>query len=278
MAPEQARGEKVDARSDLFSLGCVLYQLCTGAMPFAGDTTMSLLMALALDHPKPVRELNPDMPAELSDLVMQLLEKDPAPAAGLGARGGPGAPGAGEATGDGSRTPTTGRERPAARPAGARTGPSRSAAPAPRCRRRRDGRGSLATGGGGLLAMPSPQPRCRSSSRRNKDGDKVAEVNVPPGGKVEVVDDGKKGDAAVAPNAAVDDAWLKQVAALPAEKQVEAVAAKLKERNPGFDGKVTPKIEDGVVTELQFLTDNVTDISPVRALPGLRVLAFAGSK
>ena len=70
--------------------------------------------------------------------------------------------------------------------------------------------------------------------------------------------------------AKVDDAWLKQVAAMPAEKQVEAVAAKLKELNPGFDGKVTHKIEDGVVTELQFVTDNVTDISPVRALAGLQ--------
>ncbi len=78
MAPEQARSEKVDARSDLFSLGCVLYQLCTGAMPFAGDTTMALLMALAVDNPKPVRELNPDVPAELADLVTRLLEKDPA--------------------------------------------------------------------------------------------------------------------------------------------------------------------------------------------------------
>ena len=66
------------------------------------------------------------------------------------------------------------------------------------------------------------------------------------------------------------DAWLKQVAAVPAEKQVDAVAAKLKELNPGFDGKVTPRIENGVVTGLEFLTDNVTDISPVRALPGLK--------
>ena len=48
----------------------------------------------------------------------------------------------------------------------------------------------------------------------------------------------------------VDEAWLKQVAALPAENQVKAVAAKLKEHNPYFDGKVTHKIEGGVVTEL----------------------------
>ncbi|HBI45056.1 MAG TPA: serine/threonine protein kinase [Planctomycetales bacterium] len=78
MAPEQARAEKVDARSDLFSLGCVLYRLCTGTMPFAGDTTMALLMALALDHPKTVCELNPEIPVALSDLVTRLLEKEPA--------------------------------------------------------------------------------------------------------------------------------------------------------------------------------------------------------
>ena len=52
------------------------------------------------------------------------------------------------------------------------------------------------------------------------------------------------------PKPSGDDAWLKKVAALPAGKQVEAVAAKLKERNPGFDGKVEPKIEGGVVTEI----------------------------
>ena len=75
-----------------------------------------------------------------------------------------------------------------------------------------------------------------------------------------------------------DDAWLEKVAALPAEKQVEAVVAKLKERNPGFDGKVTHKIEGGVVTELKFVTDNVTDISPVRALTGLRTLDCSGTR
>ena len=78
--------------------------------------------------------------------------------------------------------------------------------------------------------------------------------------------------------------WIKEVAALPAEKQVEAVVKKLKELNRGFDGKVTggngtgtPKIENGVVTEFRFCTDNVTDISPVRALAGLKSLACAGS-
>jgi serine/threonine protein kinase/Leucine-rich repeat (LRR) protein len=80
-------------------------------------------------------------------------------------------------------------------------------------------------------------------------------------------------------------AWMKTVAAIPAEKQVDAVAKKLMELNPGFDGKVvgadgkgTPKIENAVVTELSFLTDNVTDISPVRVLIGLKRLYCHGTK
>ena len=74
-----------------------------------------------------------------------------------------------------------------------------------------------------------------------------------------------------------NDDWLEEVVALPAEEQVKAVAARLKERNPDFDGKVTHKVEDGVVTELTFLTDQVTDISPVRALTGLRTFRCDGS-
>jgi Leucine-rich repeat (LRR) protein len=75
----------------------------------------------------------------------------------------------------------------------------------------------------------------------------------------------------------VDDAWLKEVAAMSAEKQVDVVAAKLKELNTGFDGKVVPGVDGGVVTSLEFLTDNVTDISPVRALPRLRALVCSGT-
>ena len=77
----------------------------------------------------------------------------------------------------------------------------------------------------------------------------------------------------------MDDPWLKQVAALPAEKQAAAVAVKLKELNPEFDGKwsAPPRIEKGVVTGLKFVSDNVKDISPMRALSGLTSLNVAGS-
>lgn len=77
MAPEQARGQAVDARSDLFSLGCILYSLCTGSVPFGGDSAMAILTALATTQPRPVHEVNPVMPRALSDLVMQLLAKKP---------------------------------------------------------------------------------------------------------------------------------------------------------------------------------------------------------
>ncbi len=80
MAPEQARGDKaVDGRADLFSLGCVLYHLCTGRAPFRAETTMGTLLAVALNQPDhPVRlNANADIPTALSQLIMQLLEKDP---------------------------------------------------------------------------------------------------------------------------------------------------------------------------------------------------------
>lgn len=71
--------------------------------------------------------------------------------------------------------------------------------------------------------------------------------------------------------------WPRGVAELPAERQGDAVGAELKRRNPGFDGKVNATVENGVVTGLQFLTDNVTDVSPVRALAGLKGLNCGGS-
>jgi serine/threonine protein kinase len=77
MAPEQGTGGKVDGRSDLFSLGCVLYQMCTGQMAFNGNDSVSTLLAVATEEPLPPQEVKPDVPAALSDLVIQLLAKDP---------------------------------------------------------------------------------------------------------------------------------------------------------------------------------------------------------
>jgi serine/threonine protein kinase/regulation of enolase protein 1 (concanavalin A-like superfamily) len=77
MSPEQARGESGDASCDLFSLGCVLYRLCTGELPFPGSTILAVLTSLAVDTPRHPREIDPALPPALGDLVMQLLSKKP---------------------------------------------------------------------------------------------------------------------------------------------------------------------------------------------------------
>jgi tRNA A-37 threonylcarbamoyl transferase component Bud32 len=77
MAPEQARAEAVDYRCDLFGLGCVLYRLCTGDLPFQGADKWATLRAVERDNPRPPRVLNPLVPRPLSDLVMRLLAKRP---------------------------------------------------------------------------------------------------------------------------------------------------------------------------------------------------------
>jgi len=77
MAPEQADGKPVDPRCDLFSLGCVLYEVVAGKKPFEGSSAVSVLKATALNEPTPLQELAPALPTALSDLVMQLLAKDP---------------------------------------------------------------------------------------------------------------------------------------------------------------------------------------------------------
>jgi hypothetical protein len=225
MAPEQARGEAVDARCDLFSLGVVLYRLTTGQQPFRGKDAISTLLEVATHQPPPPAGLSAEAPPGLSDLVMRLLEKEP------------------------GRRPASAREvvevlatleRDPARQSGARADAvAPKAAPpggaaAPRGRRRLLLVAALLLGVGALGWVLFPRGR---------------------GG----------------------DAWLATVAAMPAEKQVQAVMKRLQELNPKFDGKEGHSTDGGVVTELEFLTDEVTDVSPVRALVGLWSLKCQGS-
>jgi serine/threonine protein kinase len=78
MSPEQARAEKVDARTDLFSLGCVLYRMATGQSAFTTTNVYATLQSVCHEVPPVPTQLVPDLPPELSDLIQALLAKDPA--------------------------------------------------------------------------------------------------------------------------------------------------------------------------------------------------------
>jgi WD40 repeat protein len=176
MAPEQARGEAVDVRADLFSLGCVLYRLCTGRLPFRGESTMSVLTALAVDVPPAPRTVNPEIPPRLAALIERLLAKDrerrPATAKAVAdeltaiER---------ELTEERTLEQASGRREPAAAVASRRR--------APRARRWLIAASLLLLVGGMAAAIVV--------IIRDRQGREVARVDVPEGGSVEVKDTGK---------------------------------------------------------------------------------------
>jgi serine/threonine-protein kinase len=77
MSPEQAQGHEVDHRTDIFSLGVLLYELATGQRPFAGESTVLVLSSIVKDTPSSVTDLKPELPPELGRVIRRCLTKDP---------------------------------------------------------------------------------------------------------------------------------------------------------------------------------------------------------
>ncbi len=309
MAPEQARANgKIDGRADLFSLGCVLYQLCTGEIPFKSETTVGTLMALAINSPIPPSEKNSLVPVELSELTMQLLEKEP------------------------SQRPQSAREvidRLAdiqrAIDSGTATTIGVSPSRVVRAERTPVKRKLLVAGGWLIAAMlffvagvfywQTPDGRIvriESNDPSIKLGFEDDELKVTGAydkplrlkpGKVKLkivktLTDGKelefetdklvvrKGDRIGLMIEVLDSevrivqdgkGVLDAMPLIAPAEQYEALVDAMRAANPGFDGAMVPRFEKGHLVSIDFKTDKVTDINPLRELKHLRGLRMVGN-
>jgi serine/threonine protein kinase len=262
MAPEQVAGEPIDVRADLFSLGSVLYELCTGQPAFQAATSFAVMRRICDETPRPIRELNPNVPEPLCRLIDRLHAKNPADRPASANEVADLLAGLQETISE----PRTERSGVSGQPRVAAYSARRLAACAAPRKLRRLGAGGLVLLLAGLgLGEASGLLHLRHT---------VSGLFSP---KRTLAEDAEDRTSKEAMQRAAAEAWEKSVADLPAEKQIEAVERRLRELNPEFRGKVDFEIRNGKVRRLAFLTDWVTDISPVRALKGLESLDCGGS-
>jgi hypothetical protein len=282
LAPEQALdAHAADIRADLYSLGCTFYYLLAGQVPFPGGTFMEKINKHSFDEPTPLDELHPGIPISVTDIVSKLMAKKPEDRFQTPGELAQALEAIDNITEDVNETPPTARKDRARADSRMDTAEVRKNTfasalsymakrddtvafglpPGKKARRRL----AFFLAGGALTMIAAVIVVVVMGPGGNQ--------NAPPNKNDKPID----GKSAVKRHP-VDQAWLKQVAAMPTEEKLAAVVAKLKKQNANFDGKVTHTTSDsGLVTELQFFTDDLKDISAVRALEGLQKLDCMGS-
>lgn len=251
MAPEQASGGKVDARADLFSLGSVLHAMCTGQAPFRGETVLAVLRQVCDAAPCPVRRLSPGIPTWLESLIARLHDRDPA-------KRGPSAAEVAELLGQ--RLAELREGRPIADAPRSRMGPILAKLLVLAAGLGAGGAAGM-TGLRGIAARLLSPGGTRAFEVSNP-GDNEGGRDIPRSGR-------EPGPAAPPPG---------DIAGLPGEGQVAAVARRLRDLNPGFDGEPHPTIIDGEVKCLQLWADRIENLEPIRALRSLESLDSRGSR
>jgi Leucine-rich repeat (LRR) protein len=291
MSPEQALDSKTaDARADIYSLGCTLFYLLTGKATYQGDTLMKKLLAHR-EHAIPsIRAMRPEVPERVEAVFSKMVAKN------VGDRYQKMA----DVIAD-LQACETGHEQPAStqQPFASATDEGLTnflkeisfAAPPSAVRKKTAGlvfgprKRQLFIGAAilGVLVLLCVLGIIFKSQDGPRGALRVTKASTPnPGNEEDGPEEAESGRWLKTIDDPAFQKWEKQVATLPAVNQVEVVAAKLKELNPGlvgpgFDGKVAHQIDNGVVTELQFDSDSVTDIAPVRALHGLKRLQCGGT-
>lgn len=315
MAPEQAMSTKTaDAKADIYSLGCSLYYLLTGKATYDGETLMAKLIAHREQPIPDLRAICPQVPDQVEAIFKKMVAKKiedryptmTAVIADLERCAG------GQAVNPPSFTASdtglTNFLKEVDVLQATVTVSRQVSSPDVGNKRTNHYKKPLLIGGGllavvillaslvvklnskdGTLIVKVNEPHAEIQVRNSKEFEMESGGRKSATAKLAPVEDQPAVVEAVAEDKPWDSPkfkkWMKTVEAMPAEKQLEAVSQKLIELNPGFDGKMggeasgryTPKIENGIVTELQVFTKEVADISPVRALSGLKYLMCSGN-
>ncbi len=238
MSPEQARGERVDARSDLFSLGTVLYALCTGQEPFRADSSLATLRQVCDLKPRSICEVNPTLPRALGVVIERLMAKRPQDRFGSAAE-------VAEVLSKLMSGQYHGEPIPMRRRwLGAAAGLVACVA--------------LAV----VFGLPrEPVPAHDSNPTPSSVPEKPA-ADIP---------------IAKTPPTDEEVEWQKTVAAMPVDQQFKAVVGRLRECNPRFDMQAKRIVRDGELVGLKFPAHSIDDLRPLQALKKLEVLDCGGA-